>query len=135
MPEIALAVVNPEAPLEHAALFACGLTTGLGAAMNTAKVEEGSTCVVFGAGMVGLGAVAGCRLQNAERIICVDLSEDRLALARGQGATDTLIGGPDAVCRSQRPGRAVGGRRPDHGRGCQARDPNGLLERGQGHRV
>jgi S-(hydroxymethyl)glutathione dehydrogenase/alcohol dehydrogenase len=65
--------------------------------MYTAKVEPGSTCVVFGAGMVGLGAVAGCRLQGAERIVCVDLSEDRLALARGQGATDTLAGGADAV--------------------------------------
>jgi len=65
--------------------------------MYTAGVEAGSTCVVFGAGMVGLGAVAGCRLQGAERIVCVDLSEERLALGRGQGATDTLIGGPDAV--------------------------------------
>ena len=97
MPEIALAKVNPEAPLERACLFACGLSTGLGAAMNTAKVEAGSTCVVFGAGMVGLGAVAGCRLQGAERIVCVDLSEERLELANGQGATDTLVGGPDAV--------------------------------------
>jgi len=97
MPEIALAKVNPEAPFEHIALFACGLSTGLGAAINTAKVEAGTTCAIFGAGMVGLGAVAGCRLQGAERIICVDMSEDRLELARGQGATDTLIGGPDAV--------------------------------------
>ena len=90
MPEIALAKVSPEAPLERACLFACGLSTGLGAAMNTAKVEPGSTCVVFGAGMVGLGAVAGCRLQGAERIVCVDLSEDRLGSREGQGATDTL---------------------------------------------
>jgi S-(hydroxymethyl)glutathione dehydrogenase/alcohol dehydrogenase len=97
MPEIALAKVNPEAPFEHVALFACGLSTGLGAAINTAKVEAGTTCAVFGAGMVGLGAVAGCRLQGAERIICVDMSEDRLELAKGQGATDTIIGGPDAV--------------------------------------
>ncbi len=97
MPEIALAVVSPDAPPEHACVFACGLSTGLGAAMYTAKVEQGSTCVVFGAGLVGLGAVAGARLQGAERIVCVDLSEDRLELARGQGATDTLIGGPDAV--------------------------------------
>jgi S-(hydroxymethyl)glutathione dehydrogenase/alcohol dehydrogenase len=89
MPEIALAKIAPDAPLDRACLFACGLSTGLGAAMYTAKVEPGSTCVVFGAGMVGLGAVAGCRLQGAERIICVDLSEDRLELARGQGATDT----------------------------------------------
>jgi S-(hydroxymethyl)glutathione dehydrogenase / alcohol dehydrogenase len=99
MPEIALAKIDPEAPLEGAALFACGLSTGLGAAMKTAAVEPGSTCVVFGAGMVGLGAVAGCRLQGAERIICVDLSEERLELARGQGATETMLGGPDAVER------------------------------------
>jgi S-(hydroxymethyl)glutathione dehydrogenase/alcohol dehydrogenase len=99
MPEIALAKVDPEAPLEGAALFACGLSTGLGAAMQTAKVEPGSTCVVFGAGMVGLGAVAGCRLQGAERIIAVDLSDERLALARGQGATDVLAGGEDTVER------------------------------------
>jgi S-(hydroxymethyl)glutathione dehydrogenase/alcohol dehydrogenase len=99
MPEIALAKVNPEAPLDGAALFACGLSTGLGAAMKTAAVEPGTTCVVFGAGLVGLGAVAGCRLQGAERIVCVDLSEQRLELAKGQGATETMIGGPDAVER------------------------------------
>jgi len=99
MPEIALAKINPEAPMEGACLFACGLSTGLGAAMNTAKVREGSTCVVFGAGMVGLGAVAGARLQGAERIICVDLSDERLELARGQGATDLFEGGPDIVER------------------------------------
>jgi S-(hydroxymethyl)glutathione dehydrogenase/alcohol dehydrogenase len=97
MPEIALAKIDPAAPFEHACLFACGLSTGLGAAINTAAVEPGSTCVVFGAGMVGLGAVAGCRLQGAERIVCVDLSSERLELARGQGATDTIEGGPGAV--------------------------------------
>ena len=97
MPEIALSKVNPEAPLDGAALFACGLSTGLGAAMQTAKVEEGSTCVVFGAGLVGLGAVAGCRLQGAERIIAVDLSGERLELARGQGATEVRVGGADTV--------------------------------------
>jgi S-(hydroxymethyl)glutathione dehydrogenase/alcohol dehydrogenase len=99
MPEIALAKVPREAPLDRACLFACGLSTGLGAAMYTAKVTPGSTCVVFGAGMVGLGAVAGCRLQGAERVICVDLSDERLALARGQGATDTWTAGPDVVQR------------------------------------
>jgi len=97
MPEIALAKVPQDAQPDRAALFACGLSTGLGAAINTAKVEPGSTCVVFGAGMVGLGAVSGCRLQGAERIICVDLSEDRLNLARGQGATETWTGGADTV--------------------------------------
>jgi S-(hydroxymethyl)glutathione dehydrogenase/alcohol dehydrogenase len=97
MPEIALAVVSPDAPATRAAPFACGLSTGLGAAINTAKVEPGSTCVVFGAGLVGLGAVAGCRLQGAERIVCVDLSDDRLELARGQGATDLMKAGEDTV--------------------------------------
>jgi S-(hydroxymethyl)glutathione dehydrogenase/alcohol dehydrogenase len=97
MPEIALAVVSPEAPADRTCVFACGLSTGLGAAMNTAAVEPGSTCVVFGAGLVGLGAVAGCRLQGAERIVCVDLSEERLELARGQGATDTLTAGEGTV--------------------------------------
>jgi S-(hydroxymethyl)glutathione dehydrogenase/alcohol dehydrogenase len=99
MPEIALAKVSPEAQPDRAALFACGLSTGLGAAINTAKVEKGSTCVVFGAGMVGLGAVAGCRLQGAERIICVDMSPERLELAQGQGATESWSGGPDTVAR------------------------------------
>jgi S-(hydroxymethyl)glutathione dehydrogenase/alcohol dehydrogenase len=99
MPEIALAKVSREAEPDHACLFACGLSTGLGAAINTAKVEQNSTCVVFGAGMVGLGAVAGCRLQGAERIICVDMSEARLELARGQGATDTWVGGEETVAR------------------------------------
>jgi S-(hydroxymethyl)glutathione dehydrogenase/alcohol dehydrogenase len=99
MPEIALARISPDAEPDRACLFACGLSTGLGAAMNTAQVTPGSTCVVFGAGMVGLGVVAGCRLRQADRIICVDLSEDRLELARGQGATDTWIGGEETVNR------------------------------------
>ncbi|MFZ1994437.1 MAG: alcohol dehydrogenase catalytic domain-containing protein [Solirubrobacteraceae bacterium] len=99
MPAIALAKVSPEAEPDHACLFACGLSTGLGAAMNTAKVKAGSTCVVFGAGMVGLGAVAGCRLRGAERIICVDLSDERLDLARGQGATETWAADENTVQR------------------------------------
>jgi S-(hydroxymethyl)glutathione dehydrogenase / alcohol dehydrogenase len=99
MPQIALAKVSPEADLSRACLFACGLSTGLCAAINTAKVQAGSFCVVFGAGMVGLGAVAGCRLQGAERIVCVDMSEERLELAKGQGATDLLLGGEDVVQR------------------------------------
>jgi S-(hydroxymethyl)glutathione dehydrogenase / alcohol dehydrogenase len=99
MPEIALAKITPEAPLEGAALFACGLSTGIGAALNTAKVEPGSTCVVFGAGLVGLGAVIGCRLAGAERIVAVDLSEERLGRARHHGATETMTGGPEAVER------------------------------------
>jgi S-(hydroxymethyl)glutathione dehydrogenase/alcohol dehydrogenase len=99
MPEIALAKVDPEAPFDRACLFACGLSTGLGAAINTAQVRPGSTCVVFGAGMVGLGAVAGCRLQGAERIVCVDLSPERLGLASGQGATEVMEGGDGTIER------------------------------------
>src|SRR5262249_3275821 len=97
MPEIALAKISPDAALDHACVFACGLSTGIGAALNTAKVEPGSTRVVFGAGLVGLGAVIGCRLRGAERIFCVDPAEQRLELALAQGATETLTGGPDAV--------------------------------------
>jgi S-(hydroxymethyl)glutathione dehydrogenase/alcohol dehydrogenase len=62
-----------------------------------AGVEPGSTCAVFGAGLVGLGAVAGCKLAGAERIICFDMSEERLAMARAHGATDTFAGGAGAV--------------------------------------
>jgi S-(hydroxymethyl)glutathione dehydrogenase/alcohol dehydrogenase len=97
IPEIALAKINRDAPLATVATLACGATTGIGAALYVAKVERGSTCAIFGAGLVGLGAVAGARLAGAERIICVDLDEGRLAQARAHGATDTFIGGEDAV--------------------------------------
>jgi len=99
MPEIALAKISPEASLDAASLFACGLSTGLGAAMFRAQVEPGSTCVVFGLGMVGLGAVVGCRLQGAERIVAIDRSERRLALARQHGATDAWLAGEGIVDR------------------------------------
>jgi S-(hydroxymethyl)glutathione dehydrogenase/alcohol dehydrogenase len=97
MPEIALARVSPDASLEGCAPFACGLATGIGAALYTADVQPGSTCVVFGCGLVGLGAVIGCRLAAAERIVAIDLSDDRLGSARHHGATDTLRAGDDVV--------------------------------------
>jgi S-(hydroxymethyl)glutathione dehydrogenase/alcohol dehydrogenase len=97
VPEIALAKVNPEAPLAGCAPFACGLSTGIGAALYTARVTAGSTCVVFGCGLVGLGAVIGCRLAGADRIIAVDLSEDRLKEASRHGATDTRVASDDVV--------------------------------------
>jgi S-(hydroxymethyl)glutathione dehydrogenase/alcohol dehydrogenase len=97
MPEIALAKVSPDASLEGCAPFACGLSTGIGAALYTAQVERGSTCVVFGCGLVGLGAVIGARLAGAERIIAIDLSEGRLAEARHHGATDTRVAADDTV--------------------------------------
>jgi len=91
IPEIALAKVSPEAPLDGCAPFACGLSTGIGAALYTARVEPGSTVAVFGAGLVGLGAVIGARLAGAGRIVAIDLSQDRLAHARHHGATDTRV--------------------------------------------
>src|SRR2546423_763741 len=99
MPEIALARVDPEAPLDRACLFACGLATGLGAAIKTASVRPGSTCVVFGAGMVGLGAVAGAPVQGAQRVVCVGLAPQRPALAPGHGAPHRLLGGEGALQR------------------------------------
>jgi S-(hydroxymethyl)glutathione dehydrogenase/alcohol dehydrogenase len=97
MPEIALAKVSPEAPLDGCAPFACGLSTGIGAALYTADVQPGSTCVVFGCGLVGLGAVIGARLAGAERILAIDLSEERLEQARHHGATDARVAADDTV--------------------------------------
>jgi len=97
MPEIALAKVNPDAPFDKICLLACGATTGLAAALWKAEVEKGSTVAVFGAGMVGLGAVAGAKLRGAERIFVIDPSEKRRELAMQFGATETFAGGDDAV--------------------------------------
>ena len=97
MPEIALARISPEAALDGCALFACGLSTGIGAAHHTARVEAGSTCVVFGCGLVGLGAVIGCRLAGADRIVAIDVAEERLAEAARHGATDTRIADEDTI--------------------------------------
>ncbi len=97
MPEIALAKVNREAPLEGCAPFACGLSTGIGAAVNTAQVEPGATVAVFGCGLVGLGAVIGARLAGAERIMALDLSAERLEQARRHGATDVRVADAESV--------------------------------------
>jgi S-(hydroxymethyl)glutathione dehydrogenase/alcohol dehydrogenase len=99
MPEIALARIDPTASFESACILACGATTGLAGALWKAEVQPGSTCAVFGAGMVGLGAVVGCKLAGAKHIIVVDLSEKRLEIARQYGATDTILAaeGVDSV--------------------------------------
>lgn len=97
MPSIALAKINPDASFAGAAVFACGLSTGIGAALYTANVQPGSSVAVFGCGLVGLGCVIGARLAGAERITAIDLAEGRLAHARHHGATDTLVGGLDTV--------------------------------------
>jgi S-(hydroxymethyl)glutathione dehydrogenase/alcohol dehydrogenase len=90
VPEIALAKIRKDAPLDKVCLIGCGVTTGVGAAMWTAKVKAGSTCAVFGCGFVGLNAIQGCRIAGAERIIAVDLSPGRLQAAKEFGATDAV---------------------------------------------
>ena len=90
VPEIALAKINPEAPLEKVCLLGCGITTGIGAVLNTAKVEPGSTVVVFGLGGVGLSVVQGAVMAKAERIIAVDINPTKFELAQQLGATECI---------------------------------------------
>ena len=88
--EHALVKINPEMPLDSAALLGCGATTGLGAAMNTAKVEPGTTVAVIGCGGIGLNAIQGAALCGAARVIAVDMLDSKLELATQFGATDTV---------------------------------------------
>ncbi|MBT3784102.1 S-(hydroxymethyl)glutathione dehydrogenase/class III alcohol dehydrogenase [bacterium] len=90
LPEISLVKIRKEAPLEKACLLGCGITTGVGAVLNTAKVEAGSTVAVFGLGGVGLSAIQGAVLAKAERIIAVDINESKFEFATQLGATDCL---------------------------------------------
>ena len=88
--ENALVKIRDDMPLDRAALIGCGVTTGVGAALNTAKVEPGSTVAVFGAGGVGLSAIQGARIAGAAMIIAVDMFEHKLATAKRFGATHTV---------------------------------------------
>ncbi|XP_041827664.1 alcohol dehydrogenase 1-like [Melanotaenia boesemani] len=88
MKEIAVAKIDPAAPLDKICLFGCGICAGFGAAVNTAKVEPGSTCAVFGLGAVGLAAVMGCKFAGAKRIIAVDINPEKSKKAKVFGATD-----------------------------------------------
>ncbi|MGE4651701.1 MAG: S-(hydroxymethyl)glutathione dehydrogenase/class III alcohol dehydrogenase [Myxococcota bacterium] len=90
LPEIALAKIRPDAPLDKVCLFGCAVTTGIGAVRNTAKAEPGSSIAVFGLGGVGLSVVQGAVMSGAERIIAVDTNPRKFELARQLGATDTL---------------------------------------------
>lgn len=90
LPEIALAKVNSDAPLEEVCLLGCGVTTGMGAVMNTAKVEEGATVAIFGLGGIGLSAIIGSTMAKASRIIGIDINESKFELARKLGATDCI---------------------------------------------
>lgn len=90
LPEIAVARVSKEAPLEKICLLGCGITTGIGAVLNTAKVEPGATVAVFGLGGVGLSAIQGATMAGASRILAIDINADKFELARQMGATDTV---------------------------------------------
>lgn len=88
--EINLVKVDEEAPLDKVCLLGCGVTTGLGAVKNTAKVEEDAVTAVFGLGAIGLAVIQGLKKANAKRIIAVDLNPDKWELAKKMGATDFL---------------------------------------------
>lgn len=90
LPEISLAVVNKEASLEEVCLLGCGVTTGIGAVMNTAKVQEGDTVAIFGLGGIGLSAIIGATMAKASRIIAIDINESKFELAKKLGATDFI---------------------------------------------
>jgi S-(hydroxymethyl)glutathione dehydrogenase / alcohol dehydrogenase len=85
-----LAVVPKAVPFPHAALLGCGVATGAGSVLNTAKVNAGDTVVIYGAGGVGLNAISGARIAGASRIVVIDIQEKRLDAARGFGATDVI---------------------------------------------
>jgi S-(hydroxymethyl)glutathione dehydrogenase / alcohol dehydrogenase len=88
LPEIALAKINPKAPLDKVCLLGCGITTGIGAVLNTAKVQPGSTVAIFGLGGIGLACVQGAVMAKASRIIAVDLNPSKWEMAKAMGATD-----------------------------------------------
>jgi S-(hydroxymethyl)glutathione dehydrogenase/alcohol dehydrogenase len=88
--EHALVKITNEIPLDRAALIGCGVTTGVGAVLNTARIEPGSTVAVFGCGGVGISAIQGARIAGARKIIAVDQFESKLAMAKRFGATDTI---------------------------------------------
>ncbi|CBA15380.1 S-(hydroxymethyl)glutathione dehydrogenase/class III alcohol dehydrogenase [Xanthomonas albilineans] len=90
VPEISLAVVDPAAPLEKVCLLGCGVTTGIGAVHNTAKVKPGDSVAVFGLGGIGLAVIQGAVQAKAGRILAIDTNPDKFALARRMGATDCI---------------------------------------------
>ena len=90
LPEISVAKVDSTAPLEEVCLLGCGVTTGIGAVMNTAKVKAGESVAIFGLGGIGLSAIIGARLAKAGRIIAIDINESKFELARKLGATDCI---------------------------------------------
>jgi S-(hydroxymethyl)glutathione dehydrogenase/alcohol dehydrogenase len=90
MPEISVAKINPKAPLDKVCLLGCGITTGIGAVLNTAKVTAGSTVAVFGLGGIGLSVVQGAVMARCSRIIAVDTNSEKFPMAMALGATDCI---------------------------------------------
>jgi S-(hydroxymethyl)glutathione dehydrogenase/alcohol dehydrogenase len=90
LPEIAVAKINPAAPLDKVCLLGCGITTGIGAVLNTAKVRPGSSVAVFGLGGIGLSVVQGAVMARAERIIGIDLNPEKFDMAMQMGATECV---------------------------------------------
>lgn len=90
VPEISLAKVDPRAPLDKICLLGCGVTTGIGAVLKTARVEAGSTVAVFGLGGIGLSVIQGAKIAKAGRIIAIDTNENKFEMARKFGATDCI---------------------------------------------
>jgi len=90
LPEIALAKINPNAPLDKVCLLGCGITTGIGAVLNTAKVQPGSSVAVFGLGGIGLSVVQGAVMAKAARIIAIDTNPAKFEMARALGATECV---------------------------------------------
>lgn len=90
LPEISIAKISPEAPLDKVCLLACGVTTGIGAVLNTAKVEPGSTVAVFGLGGIGLSVIQGAVMAKAGRIIGIDTNTSKFDMAQRLGATDVV---------------------------------------------
>jgi len=88
--EISVAKVNEAAPAEKVCLLGCGISTGYGAALNTAKVEAGSTCAVWGLGAVGLATIMGCAKAGASRVIGIDINADKFDIAKKFGATECV---------------------------------------------
>jgi len=90
LPEISLAKINKSAPLEEVCLLGCGVTTGMGATVNAAKVQKGDSVAVFGLGGIGLSAIIGAQMAGAVRIVAIDLNEKKFDLAKKLGATDCI---------------------------------------------
>jgi S-(hydroxymethyl)glutathione dehydrogenase/alcohol dehydrogenase len=111
VPAISTQKIDKSIPLDKAALVGCGVMTGVGAAINTAKVTPGSTTAVFGCGGIGLSIIQGCRIAGARQIIAIDVADNKLEMARNFGATHTINGASESAVMKCK--ELTGGRGPD----------------------